>query len=348
MIKTKDYKLPCIPQSLILDNPPYFKDLKINTRENIILNNQEIKDTITERISPFGTHSTLISLKRSQRPQPTLKDDGTKQKSCLFDNLDEVAKPQRKIGNVYIAPNPFAFNPGFHDLIITNEHIENIEDIEKDHIRDIINVMFQRAKELSEEKNVININMGINFGTDKLKFSAGASQPHLHSQIGAIFNGGFSPYFALRKKIEESFKNIDYTGEYIKAIKSSCLDIKIGKYFILFAPFAPRFKDEIHILPLNFDIPNLISVTQNQINELISFIYLTINSFKGENNSKLYIPSFNIIFEGANFNEKDNTRIMISIIPRQSEIAYSELSSRFVIDKFPEDTAKDIKEWIQA
>ena len=351
MIKTSNSNsiysklLSYIPQSLILDKNPYFVETKIKTREKVLLNNKELSDTITERISPFGTHSTLISLNRSKRPQPTIKKiDNIKEKECLFDKLDSVAKPQRKEGNVYIAPNPFAFNLGYHDLIITNDHIENIEDIKEEHIEGIITILFKRAQEISQDKDVININMGINFGTDKEKFPAGASQPHLHAQIGAIFQNGFTPSFSLRRSIEQSFEkdNIDYTGEYIKAIKSSSLDIIESKNFILFAPFAPRFKDEIHILPKELNIPTLVSPTKDQINELMSLIYKVLDAFK-----KINISSFNIIFEGEYLDKNSDTRIMISIIPRQSDIAYSELNSRFVIDRFPEITSSIIKQWIQ-
>ena len=186
--------------------------------------------------------------------------------------------------------------------------------------------------------------MGINFGTDKEQFSAGASQPHLHAQIGAIFQNGFMPSFSLRKAIEQSFEkeNIDYTGEYIKAIKSSNLDIIESKNFILFAPFAPRFKDEVHILPKELNIPTLISPTKDQINELVSLIYKILDSFK-----EINISSFNMIFEGEYLDKKSNTRMMISIIPRQSDIAYSELNSRFVIDRFPEITSSILRQWIQ-
>ena len=349
MIKINSNLLSYIPKSLILDNPPYFIDSKINTKEDIFLDNKKITDVITERISPFGTHSTLISLTRSNRPQMTLNVNKiSRQESCLFDNLDKVAKPQKQLKGVYIAPNPFSFNPGYHDLIITNDHIEVIKDISKDHIENLITTLFNRAKDLSIDKDVTNVNMGINFGTEKEKYPSGASQPHLHAQIGAIFKNGFLPLFSMRRIIEEHFseQDIDYTGEYIKAIKSSKLAIKESDNFILFAPFAPRFKDEVHILPKDINIPNLISIKPSQITELVSMLYNVINTFKGENGSKLYIPSFNITFEGDEFKASNKTRMMVSIIPRQSEIAYSELNSRFVIDRFPEDTASYIKEWI--
>jgi len=343
-----------IPQSLIIkDGAPYFVEFEYPTDEKVILNGENIKDIFKERIDPYGDHSTLISQRRSLRPQPDLKDDVYQRSdNCLFDDKSKIASPQEEYKDlgVFSAPNPFAFNPGFHDLIITQDHIETIDQIKENHIYGIVSALKIRAQKMKTDHDIDQLDMGVNFGTDKLKYSSGASQPHLHAQIGAVFKNGFMPIQDKVQYINDQFRglSIDYEELYIQALKSSSLIAWENNSFYAFAPFAPRFKDEINIISKNKDIPNIISASEEQIKDLSEIIYKSIKALENlsveDQNGNLVnvgIKSFNIDFLGLRFG-RDEGRMLVSIIPRQTDIAYSELLSRFVIDRSPEETVKHI------
>ena len=206
---------------------------------------------------------------------------------------------------VFSAPNPFAFNPGFHDLIITQEHIETIDQIKESHIYGIISALKIKAIKMKTDHDIDQLDMGINFGTDKLKYSSGASQPHLHAQIGAVFKNGFMPIQDKIQYINDQFKglSIDYEELYIEALKLSSLISWENDSFYAFAPFAPRFKDEINIISKNKDIPNIISTTEKNIKDLSEIIYKTLKALenlsienKDGNLVNVGIKSFNIDF----------------------------------------------------
>ena len=347
--------LEYIPQSLIIkDGAPYFIEFEYPTDEEIILDGENIKDVFKERIDPYGDHSTLISQRRSLRPQPDLADDTYKiSDSCLFDDKSRIASPQEEYKDlgVFSAPNPFAFNPGFHDLIITEDHVETIDQIKESHIYGIISALKIRAQKMKTDHDIDQLDMGINFGTDKLKYPSGASQPHLHAQIGAVFKNGFMPIQDKVQYINDQFKglSIDYEELYIQALKSSALIASENNSFYAITPFAPRFKDEINIISKNKNIPNIISTTEKDIKDLSEIIYKSIKALenlsvpdKDGREVNVGIKSFNIDFLGLRF-ERIEGRMIIYILPRQTEIAYSELLGRFVIDRSPEETARYIK-----
>ena len=347
--------LDYVPQSLIIkEETPYFIEFEYQTDEEVMLDGNQIKDTFKERVDPYGDHATLISQKRSLRPQPDLKKEiYERSNSCLFDDHSKIATPQEEYRNlgVFSAPNPFAFNPGFHDLIITNEHIETIDEIKEEHIFGIVSALKIKAIEIKEHSSANQLDMGINFGTDRLKFSSGASQPHLHAQIGAVFENGFMPIQDKIQYINNQFKSlaIDYEELYLEALRTSALVAWENESFMAFAPFAPRFKDEINIISKTKDIPNILSTTDAQIEDLAEIIYKSIKALENlaikNKEGKLInsgIKSFNLDFLGLRF-DKDTGRMLITIIPRQSDIAYSELMGRFVIDRTPEETVKHLK-----
>ncbi len=347
-------------QSLNIDdiNNPYFIELEYKNEEKVILDGKEIVDLFKERIDPYKNHSTLISKRRNLRPQPDIKDtEYIKVQSCLFDNLDEVAKPTIKYEEygTYIAPNPFAFNPGFHSIVFTKDHIETIDQIEEKHIEGIFNVLQIKALEISKYPNINQLDMGMNFGTNKLKYTSGASQPHLHAQIGAVYNTGFMPQQDNIQNINDYYKNkgIDYEGLYLSAIKSSDLLIIENENFMAYTPFSPRFKDEVHIISKNMNIPNILSLDQNKLEDLSKLIYSILKGYqemrvRSESGilTNVDIKSFNIEILGLRFDRLEG-RMLINIIPRQTDIAYSELMGRFVIDREPENTANILRKAIK-
>jgi galactose-1-phosphate uridylyltransferase len=363
MIKTIDKNLQTnyipflnyIPQSLVIENKiPYFLEFEYKTEERVELQDTVISDTFKERVDPYAGHSTLISKRRSLRPQPDLeKGEYEKSQSCLFDDLEKVAHPYREFSEIktLIAPNPFAFNPGFHDIVFTKDHIEMIEEIEEAHIYGILKTLRMRAQEIKKNKGIDQLDMGMNFGTSKLKYSSGASQPHLHAQIGAVYKNGFMPTSDRISYVNKKFLEIgiDYEELYMEASEKSELFILKNDDFILFAPFSPRFKDEIHIISKDRNIPNITVLTDSQLNSLSQLLFKAIKGLrelKFENEkgelTDAGIDSFNIEFLGLRFQEESG-RMLIQIIPRESEIAYSELLERFIIDRTPEVTSKYLR-----
>ncbi len=342
-------------QSLITETPPYFIEFVKKTEEEVTLKGNVVSDQVVERVDPFLNHSTLISYSRSKRPQPDIKTpEDIKEGYCLFDNLDDVAHPivEYDEWGVYQAPNPFAFNPGFHDLIVLKDHIDDIKDIERKHIFGLISALSKRSKEITLKDNVNQIAAGINFGTDKEKYPAGASQPHLHAQIGAVYKNSFFPLYDRYEDIINKFfkKGVDYIDLYNQALRSSSLVIHETDNFIVFTPFSPRFKDEIQIQAKNREIGNLFSLNEDYIEELSNILYkvlraLSLMKFKNKDGEDVNagIRSLNINFLGKRTNSKTNAGMYIMIMPRQSDLAYSELMGRFVIDRFPEDTKKAIE-----
>ena len=346
-----------IPQILITEDPPYFIELEVSTKEEVRLQDKKITDQIVERISPFGGHSTLISKNRSLRPQPDeqeTKTDNTDIQNCLFDNIDKVAKPVIEYPEygVYQAPNPFAFNTGYHEIIFTKEHVERLDQIQYKHILGILSVMVKRAQYMTGIKGINQISAGVNLGTAKMKYSAGASQPHLHAQIGAVYKLGYLPDSDRIENVCAEFEKmgIDYMGKYIEAVRTAKLNVFETKNFIVFAPFAPRFKDEIHIVSKTTKFSNLTMINSEQIQEISNSIIKIFTAYinmkfpnKDGNMVNAGIDSLNIEFLGNRVDSKSQGRLLIKIMPRQSDLAYSELLGRFVIDRYPETTAEAIR-----
>ncbi len=342
-------------QSLVVETPPYFIEFVKKTEEEVTLKGNVVSDQVVERIDPFLSHSTLISYSRSKRPQPDIKDsEDTKEGYCLFDNLDDVAHPivEYNEWGVYQAPNPFAFNPGFHDLIVLKDHIDTISNIQRKHMFGIISALSKRAKEITLKDGINQVAAGINFGTDKEKYSAGASQPHLHAQIGAVYKDSYFPLYDKYEDVINQFykKGIGYIDLYNQALRSSNLVIYETDNFIVFTPFSPRFKDEIQIQAKNRELGNLSSLDEDSIEELSNILYkvlraLSLMKFKNKDGEDVNagVRSFNVDFLGKRTDSKTNSGMYIMVMPRQSDLAYSELMGRFVIDRFPEDTKKAIE-----
>ena len=305
------------------------------------INDSIVNQLITERRDVFNMYSTLFALNRTKRPFPDKKET-VKERTidCLFDDFSRVAKPLVEFPgwDVYSVPNPFAFNTGDHEVVFVKDHIEFIEDIRENHIKSLLFALANRAEFIISHENTNSLSCGINFGTDKMKFSAGASQPHLHAQIGAIYKVGFLPDADnLYKHIRNlSIDPIDFVEEYLNVLKEKNLLLTESDYLFSYCPFAPRFKDEVHLIT---KVPMKVRNYHGDILESLSHVlYEVIRKY-----SAMGIESFNVEFL-QDREEDERSFSVIKLSPRQSQLAYSEISGRFVVDRFPEETARIMRE----
>jgi len=298
--------------------------------------------------SDFLGRSAVLTPRRASRPHDFIPQMPQKKSSegCYFCPGNEKLTPpeidrMEKGGkwSVRVFPNKFpAFTKnspkayGAHEVIVeTPDHAKTLSQISEPQMLDYLLMVAKRLRAHSRDKKLKYTCVFKNEWQD-----AGASLEHSHTQLVAMdsvpaiikkeekLSKAHCPFCTL--SIDDNYPKIENTGP-----------------FVWLAPYAPRFNNEIWIVP-RAHMPSLAEMDEKSTADLASVL---LRALKVQD-ALLNYPAYNILFHLAPLRGKD-FHFHIEICPRQSKWAGFEFGSEIVMNSVkPEWTAADCKEKLRA
>lgn len=325
------------------------------------------------RKDPVSNRWVIISTERIKRPTDFEESVGAKLKHdfCPFCYGNEEKTPpeifayrrqggQNKPGwQVRVVPNKFPVlkvegelnkrgdgmydmmeGIGAHEVIIeTPDHDKSIADFDYDQVQKVIWTYRSRCLDLKNDIRFEYILIFRNYGE-----TAGATLEHPHSQLIA------TPI--VPKRVIEEISGAEWHYQYkercvfcdmIKQeIKDNARVILETKYFISFAPFAPRFPFETWILPKRHQ-SDFLNISEEESYDLARILKDTLLKIKKALND----PPYNYIIHTSPLKHQDGYFMHwhVEIMPKLTKVAGFEWGSGFYINPTPpEEAAKFLKE----
>lgn len=309
-----------------------------------ILTNRETLKKLAERVSLYkndwgeANYSRVYdAISRNPFSPPDIQKD-----NCRFCN--KVFKNNRKLYSKYgstLIANDFPFGPYFHYVVIVDEAIHSWEDIRYQHVRGLNKI----AHEFLSIKENTHGSSGIEYGFNssvrhlvlgsKTHTSAGASIPHIHKQAW-----GMAPKSSNLAEqlivVSEAYSNsnMDYQGCYLKALENADYVIWKNDKVVLYVPYGQCSLHELQIMTIR-PCGTYVDLTPEEVDSFSMAEFIVYRIY-----NELGITSFNSVLITKLFNDAraPNFRIVQSFVTREVDIAVSELSSLYVVDKHPKDS----------
>lgn len=310
-------------------------------------------------------HNTLISEKRAKRPGLPKKEEYTPRTTCDFcgfstdnpkkeglDYTTGIPKIFHKGGAIsvpnlcpYIHPHFVTILTREHDLSrhpsledITVEMMENFLGSGRELVQNHIMRYFNPNK--VGLFDIVGMWDFINWG-----IKAGGTQPHPHAQRGALY-GIMKP---LMKKeydiLHEHHTDKDPFEELLEFVREQSLMIYEDDHVAVFAPFAPRFTDQVDIVTkkskgFKFVTHGYENLLEDDVKAIASPLARTLNLL----GQKRGVQNANILTHQSYFSpEYKDYRMHWHICPRDSLIGGMELNDLYVVSVYPEYTAEVLR-----
>lgn len=337
--------------------------------------------TIHWRVEPvFGRHTTLIATERGRRPFDFPDRAAARPGECSIDRaLREPGRPElkrewakphfylpgrgggeewRAMTSLYpfMAPHWWLFLPTHsQDLrMLTREAV--VEAVELAHELALLmlgrptRVRVDGSEALEQARagfagRVDGMHWGMNFGP-----GAGASLGHAHMQVGGLPSGsrGVADHeaeFCARHPgiVERYLAGLrEYRGE-----RGSLL-IRDTDGVLVHAPFAPRVANEVDIV-LPEPVGNLVQTNPRQRVLLGEALHLVLCGLAGLTQRGRSINNVTVVARQSRFGEAGSGhRLTLQVLPRETVFGFSELAGFHVVDRFPEDTAAELRSTIES
>ncbi len=328
------------------------------------LNELAIPLEIEIRADPlFGVehslHNTIISEERATRPGLPKKEEKLPIKeTCDFCTSDRGKKEGifYKTGipkifheeGIISVPNLCPYiEPNFVTMLLSEHDLQNPSRLE-DVTVSIMETFLETGKKLmtDEIKNHVAGRHKCVGAWDFINWGAkaGATQPqHPHAQRGGLY----AIMRPLMKKESDLIGLLNRTGEdnfekYLTIMKFSPLNIYEDDFVIVFAPFAPKFTDQVDIVTKKVNekiVRNYFELTDNYIKAVASSLTNVLKKLGNKRN----IQNVNVATHQAYFDYDGDYRMHWHIYPRESIMAGMEFNDIYIVSAYPEDTAKALK-----
>jgi len=310
-----------------------------------LLEDKEIEIRIDPLFAQYSLHTTLISEERAKRPiviKPVSEttDKGNTKEDCDFCKPRvylETAVPKIHHGEQQFvtAPNLFPYISPHFVTIFTNEHRPNLEDLTQNDVATYLSTGREIAHKLRE--------YGLNGMWDFINWgaTAGGSQPHPHAQRGGFYRLMRTlmdkEAEALEKRKNE-LKGKDPFEFYMELARNGQLLVHEDDDVFVFAPYAPRFTDQVDILTKrkNKTVSNYLELEDGMIDSISRVMADVLRKLRTERN----VTDLNIETHQARFDDNKDYRMHWHIYPRKSLIAGMELNDIYIVSAYPEDTAR--------
>ncbi len=312
---------------------------------------------------PFGLFTSIISDKRAQKdPDMPCVHPATgaglleeRIKICRFEPhnsnqtpLPRIMHPELTIdGYVPVTvPNKFSFGVESVVNCYTSHSKMDPSKLQGEDLRNFVEISRKEALRL-RAAGYNQMFCFINVGED-----AGGSIEHPHSQDGAI------PEIAGSVKVNELSRYLKWQKynsdpfpvffEYVRDSPYYCFE---NDSTIVMTPFAPRLPDQVDIY-LKRRFENLSRLDPQRVWEVADSLASAINFYT----TRKSISDFNVICHQSDLGDTESSyRMHFHLLPRaklkngQRKTKYDaglELGSGvYVVDIYPEDTAKEFREW---
>lgn len=250
--------------------------------------------------------------------------------------------------------NDYPYGPLFHYIVMPVDPIHSWQDIDERHLLDMNLLIWEYFREDSARlNNSIGIRIGLNSTIRHLvigkntRSSAGASVAHVHKQIWGMLPGSINLGDYIRN-ISEAYAGqtppVDYLDSYLQAIHDAGLVIweDSNKLVTLYVPFGQISLHELQIIVNRPNSGDYLKLKREEIVALSRAEYIVTCLYQ-----KMGIQSFNEVLLSQPFNINSlTTRMIMTFITREVDMAVSELNLLYVVDKQPEETINEINKHI--
>ncbi|MBF0466356.1 MAG: PIG-L family deacetylase [Nitrospirae bacterium] len=267
------------------------------------------------------------------------------ERHCEFCNIDyrDILENLRVHNGTFAINYKYSFGPIFHKILIVKRK-EGAHDVANGIDKDIFylyELLHSITRQTKDEQDLLDgVSYGMNYGMPRLHRgvhvpSAGASQIHIHSQVLGLVKNSFNTADKLGLICEGYYKkhNRDYLEDYMTLLREANLVIEENNDAILYVPIAQRFNNELQIMLKN-PIGNILETTQSSRMSLAKLERLALNLY---GHPEINVRSFNTLMYATRFSSDNEfkQRLILSICPRNTIIAFLELSGRYVVDELP-------------
>lgn len=251
---------------------------------------------------------------------------------CEILDVEPVSRPSRVKDNIR------PFGPILHKIVFSHEHIDNLGAVTLAVVRDSCERFYEVAT--TPAPFLDGLTIGLNFG-DYTK--SGASQIHFHYQVAGLgpnnFNAG-DLLGVLCQAYREGFTEGDYLSDYEKLLRDADLVIDENEHALAYSPISPRFKGEVQIMAKDPKVGNIVDTNRAIRGSLAELEHRTMLIY-----SRLGCTAFNEVWYMTRFSQANvfGQRLIISMAPRTSILAFYELSGNYVIDVLPWKAAETLR-----
>lgn len=315
------------------------------------LDNKNILGYIHDQLDQINDHQRVENLKRKILLNPFVPEQILFDK-CIFCNikLSQVIDSLGTPGTAVSIHNDYPFAPLMHKVVILQQRKHDIAHMTPEEITSFYELLYQIVKRARDDyPDLDGITYGMNYGLPRIHkgkqvVASGASQPHLHSQICALTRDSLNVADRLGLLCSGYRKRHgrDYLDDYLKALREADLVLKESEDAILYVPIAQRFNYEVQIMVKSSTVGHILETTP-QIRKAIG--ELEYQAYMMYQHHDVDIQSFNTVMYATRFSAKNDCgqRMIISVYPRTTIIALSELANRYVVDSYPWSIASVLK-----
>jgi LmbE family N-acetylglucosaminyl deacetylase/diadenosine tetraphosphate (Ap4A) HIT family hydrolase len=316
------------------------------------ITNSQILSWIYKQLDSIPDPQRIDNLKKKLLLNPDVPED-ILFANCIFCNVKEgqVIDSLGQPGSAISIHNDYPFAPLMHKVFILQQRKHDISQITPEEVLCFYELLYECAVKAKEKlgQTLDGFTYGMNYGLPRIHkgrqvIAAGASQPHLHSQVGALtpmsYNAG--DHLGLICRAYRTEHKRDYLADYLAALRRADLVIEEDEHAVLFVPVAQRFNSEIQIMAKSPKIGNILDTTlpvRRSLGRLEHLAYMIYQR------PEVDIQSFNTVMHATRFSSANDCgqRLIVSIYPRTTIMALSELAHRNVVDSMPWQSAGFIK-----
>jgi len=235
--------------------------------------------------------------------------------------------------------NKRPFGPLLHKVVFSKTHIERLNEVSFEQVLDSTEQFYEIAEQCaSGEDRLDGLAIGMNFGEYA---SSGATQIHFHYQVAGLSAASYNPgdrLAALCQAYRQAHAGADYLADYEAALRRANLIITEAENGLAFtyAPISPRFKGELQIiLRRRHDAGVSGNILETTLDERVALAELQLDAM--QRFARLGCEALNQVWFMTRFSAVNDwgQRLVISICPRTSIIAFYELFGNSVIDVLP-------------
>jgi len=309
------------------------------------IDNPNILGWLYQQLDAISDRRRVENLKKKILLNPAVPQNILKSK-CIFCNVTQrqVIDSLGRHNSAVSIYNDYPFAPLMHKVLLLQEPKHDISEITAEEVRSFYELLFTKITPAAYEQfgdELDGFTYGMNYGLPRIHkgrqvIASGASQPHLHSQVGALGRSSFNAADRLGR-ICRAYRDRwrrDYLADYLVALKAANLVLDEDDNAVLYVPIAQRFNYEVQIMVKNPVVGNIRDTTpeiRRSIGSLEHRVYMMYQ------HQELQIESFNTVMYATRFSAHNDygQRLVISINPRTTIIALSELANRNVVDAYP-------------
>jgi LmbE family N-acetylglucosaminyl deacetylase/galactose-1-phosphate uridylyltransferase len=316
------------------------------------ITNPRILGWIYNQLGSIPDRQRVDNLKKKLLLNPDVPED-ILFANCIFCNVKEgqVIDSLGRPGSAISIHNDYPFAPLMHKVFILQQRKHDISQITAEEVFCFYQLLYECAAKAKKALGhaLDGFTYGMNYGLPRIHkgrqvIAAGASQPHLHSQVGALTPASYNAadQLGLICHAYQEVHKRDYLADYLEALRRAELIVEEDEHAVLFVPIAQRFNFELQIMVKNPKVGNILDTDLDMRKSLGHMEHLAYMIYQ---HAEVDIQSFNTVMYATRFSSVNDCgqRLILSIYPRTTIMALSELAHRTVVDSMPWQAAARMK-----